>query len=74
MQKKLNFYKSWFEKLKPIELLPIIVCCKNAQGYTYTRLWSVNWFIYPLSFHLTKISDLNENRSVIHEKNIQIYI
>ena len=74
MKIEFNFYKSWFAGFRAKDLLPIFSFAKNVQGWSFTRVWSFNWFTYAMSFSLEKRSDLNEDRSVAHEKNVKRYM
>jgi hypothetical protein len=74
MRREFNFYKSWFAGFRAKDLLPIFSFTKNVQGWSFTRVWSLNWFTYAISFRLIKRSDLNEDRSVAHEKNVKRYM
>jgi hypothetical protein len=74
MKREFNFYKSYYAGFRAKDLLPIFSFTKNIQGWFFTRVWSLNWFTYAVSFNLTKTSDFNENRSLAHEKNVKQYI
>ena len=74
MKREFNFYKSYYAGFRAKDLLPIFSFTKNVQGWTFTRVWSLNWFTYVASFSLIKRSDLNEDRGVAHEKNVKMYM
>jgi len=74
MKREFNFYKSWYSDFRAKDLLPIFSFTKNVQGWSFTRVWSLNWFTYAISFRLVKRSDLNEDRSIAHKKNVARYM
>jgi hypothetical protein len=74
MKIEFNFYKSWYAGFRFKDLLPIFSFTKNVQGWSFTRVWSLNWFTYAVSFRLIETSDLNEEKSVAHEKNVNRYM
>jgi len=74
MKRKFIFYKSWLAGFRAKDLFPIFSFTKNVQGWFFTRVWSLNWFTYTISFILIKTSDLNEDRSLSHEKNVKRYM
>jgi len=74
MKSTFNFYKSYYYKIRIIDLIPIISYSKNVQGWFFTRCWSINWLTYAISFSLIKISDLNQDRNISHEKNVIRYM
>jgi hypothetical protein len=74
MKREFNFYKSWYAGFRLIDLVPIFSFTKNVQGWSFTRVWTLNWFTYAASFRLIKRSDLNEDRSIAHEKNVKRYM
>ena len=74
MKREFNFYKSWYAGFRTKNLFPIFSFTKNVQGWSFTRVWSLNWFTYAISFSLVKRSDLNEDISIAHEKNVARYM
>lgn len=74
MKREFNFYKSWYVGFRIKDLLPIFGFTKNVQGWSFTRVWSLNWFTYAISFRLIKRSNLNEDRNIAHEKNVARYM
>jgi len=74
MKREINFYKSWYSDFRAKDLFPIFSFTKNVQGWSFTRVWSLNWFTYAISFRLIKRSDFNEDRSIAHEKNVARYM
>ena len=74
MKREFNFYKSWYAGFRTKDLFPIFSFTKNVQGWSFSRVWSLNWFTYAISFSLVKRSDLNEHRSIAHEKNVARYM
>ncbi len=74
MKTEFNFYKSWYAGFRLRDLLPIFSFTKNVQGWSFARVYSLYWFTYAVSINLIKISDLNENRSAAHEKNVKRYM
>ena len=74
MKREFNFYKSWYAGFRLIDLVPIFSFTKNVQGWSFTRVWSLNLFTYAMSFSLEKRSDLNEDRNVAHENNVKRYM
>lgn len=74
MKIEFNFYKSWYAVFRFKDLLPLFSFNKNVQGWSFTRVWSLNWFTYSVSFSIVKRSDLNEDRNIAHEKNVARYM
>jgi hypothetical protein len=74
MRREINFYKSWYAGFRLKDLLPKFNFTKNVQGWSFIRVWTISWFTYALSYRLTKRSDLNEDRSIAHEKNVMRYM
>lgn len=74
MKTELNFYKSWYSRFRMIDLVPVFSFSKNIQGWSFTRVWTLNWFTYAVSFFLIKRSYLNEDRKIAHEKNVAKYM
>jgi hypothetical protein len=72
--RKINFYKSYYSTFRVKDLFPKFSISKNVQGWFFTRIWSLNWFTYVVSFSIIKRSDLNEERNIAHEKNVARYI
>jgi uncharacterized protein YjcR len=69
MKKKIYFYKSWLASFRLHDLIPCLGFSRNVQGWFYTRTWSVNFLTYCLQLSIVNTSDLNEERSIAHEKN-----
>ena len=74
MKREFNFYKSWYAGFRAKDLLPIFSFTKNVQAWAFTRVWSLSWFTYAISFSLVKRSDFNEDRNIAHEKNVARYM
>ena len=74
MKKEFNFYKSWYSAFRFKDLFPVFSFTKNVQGWSFIRVWSLNWFTYAISFRLIKRSEWNEHRNVAHEKNVKRYM
>jgi len=74
MKTEINFYKSWYAGFRSKDLLPIFSFDKNVQGWSFIRVWSLNWMTYTVSIHLIKRSDMNQCRNVAHNNNIKRYM
>lgn len=74
MKREFNFYKSWYSNFSIKNLLPVFGFTKNIQGYSFIRVWSLNWFTYTISYRLIKRSDLDEDRNIAHKKNVDKYM
>ena len=74
MKKKLKFYKSWFASFTKEQFIPKFSFSKNVQGWFFTRNWCLNWLTYCLQYSITIKSDLEEDRSIAHEKNVAFYM
>ena len=74
MKREFCFYKSWFAGFRIVDLIPIFGFSKNVQGWFFTRNYTLNWLTYCIQFSITKTSDLNEDRNIAHEKNVNRYM
>lgn len=73
-KKELKLFKSRFGAFQWKNVFPIVSFSKNVQAWSFTRYWSLDWFTYRLSFSITIISDITENRDVAHSKNVLKYM
>jgi hypothetical protein len=74
MKRELKLFKSWYGPLGLKCFIPRYSYSKNVQGWFFTQNWSVLFFTYCINYSLTIISDMSEERSSAHEKNVAQYM
>lgn len=70
---RIRFYKQQVLGITFKPMVPNVSFSKNAQGWFYTRYWSISWFAYCLQYSITITSDLKVDRKEAHKLNVQKY-
>jgi len=70
-ERGLNYYKTDYTSFSVKNLLPKVIFSKNVQGWFFTRNYTFVWLQFAATYWITIRSDINIDREVAHQNNVE---